>query len=63
MKTIGIVAVLSALLTAGNAFAEANYPDQPLRIVVGFVAGGPAALFHLDLHRRLFPNRLNCYIY
>jgi len=42
MKTIGIVAVLSALLTAGNAFAEANYPDQPLRIVVGFVAGGPA---------------------
>src|SRR6266487_3823112 len=42
MKAIGIVAALSALLTAGNAFAQANYPDQPLRIVVGFVAGGPA---------------------
>src|SRR5215813_9642368 len=42
MKAIGIVAALSALLTAGNAFAEASYPDKPLRILVGFVAGGPA---------------------
>jgi tripartite-type tricarboxylate transporter receptor subunit TctC len=42
MKAIGIVAALSALLTAGNAFAGASYPDKPLRILVGFVAGGPA---------------------
>jgi tripartite-type tricarboxylate transporter receptor subunit TctC len=42
MKAIGIVAALSALLTAGNAFAQASYPDKPLRILVGFVAGGPA---------------------
>jgi tripartite-type tricarboxylate transporter receptor subunit TctC len=42
MKAIGIVATLSALLTAGNAFAQASYPDKPLRILVGFVAGGPA---------------------
>jgi tripartite-type tricarboxylate transporter receptor subunit TctC len=42
MKAIGIVAALSALLTAGNAFAQASYPDKPLRIMVPFVAGGPA---------------------
>jgi tripartite-type tricarboxylate transporter receptor subunit TctC len=42
MKAIGIVAALSALLTAGDAFAQASYPDKPLRILVGFVAGGPA---------------------
>ena len=42
MKAIGIVAALSALLTAGNAFAQAGYPDKPLRVLVGFVAGGPA---------------------
>jgi tripartite-type tricarboxylate transporter receptor subunit TctC len=42
MKAIGIVAALSALLTAGSASAQATYPDKPLRILVGFVAGGPA---------------------
>jgi len=42
MKAIGIVAAMSAMLTAGNALAQAGYPDKPLRILVGFVAGGPA---------------------
>jgi tripartite-type tricarboxylate transporter receptor subunit TctC len=42
MKAIGVVAALSALLTAGNAFAQTSYPDKPLRILVGFVPGGPA---------------------
>ncbi|MFL6824112.1 MAG: Bug family tripartite tricarboxylate transporter substrate binding protein [Xanthobacteraceae bacterium] len=42
MKAIGVAAVLSALVTAGNAFAQESYPDKPLRILVGFVAGGPA---------------------
>ena len=42
MKAIGIVAALSALLTAGNAHAQASYPDKPIRLLVGFVAGGPA---------------------
>jgi tripartite-type tricarboxylate transporter receptor subunit TctC len=42
MKAIGVAVALSALLTAGNAFAQESYPDKPLRILVGFVAGGPA---------------------
>ena len=44
MQAIGIVAALSVLLAAGNAVAQAPYPDRPIRIVVGFVAGGPADL-------------------
>src|SRR4029450_9197052 len=42
MKAIGVAVALSALLTVGNAFAQESYPDKPLRILVGFVAGGPA---------------------
>jgi tripartite-type tricarboxylate transporter receptor subunit TctC len=44
MKAIGIVAALAALLAAGDAAAQANYPDKPIRLLVGFVAGGPADL-------------------
>jgi tripartite-type tricarboxylate transporter receptor subunit TctC len=42
MKAIGMVAALSALLAAGHASAQANYPDKPIRILVGFAAAGPA---------------------
>ena len=38
----GIVAALAALLIAGEAVAQANYPDKLIRIVVGFAPGGPA---------------------
>jgi tripartite-type tricarboxylate transporter receptor subunit TctC len=54
MKAIGIVAALSALLTAGNAFAQASYPDKPIRILVGFVAGGPA-----DITARVVGDKLS----
>jgi tripartite-type tricarboxylate transporter receptor subunit TctC len=40
MKTItGIVAALSLGLAAGSAFAQTNWPAQPVRILVGFAPG------------------------
>jgi tripartite-type tricarboxylate transporter receptor subunit TctC len=44
MKAIGIVTALSALLTASPTLAQATYPDKPIRLLAGFVAGGPADL-------------------
>jgi len=40
------LAVAIALLTgfAPNAFAQANYPEKPVRILVGFPVGGPPDL-------------------
>lgn len=35
----GVLTVLSVLLTAGNAVAQAGYPEQAVRILVGFSAG------------------------
>jgi tripartite-type tricarboxylate transporter receptor subunit TctC len=42
MATIyGVVAAaLSLALTAASALAQTSYPDQPIRILVGFTAGG-----------------------
>ena len=42
---------LAALLCATPAFAA--YPDKPIRVVIGFPAGGP-----LDQHARLLTDRL-----
>ena len=40
MKAIcGVVVALSAWLSAGEALAQANYPEQPIRILVGFTPG------------------------
>lgn len=40
MKTVcGILAALTALLAAGTAGAQANYPEQTVRILVGFSPG------------------------
>ena len=40
MKTIcGVVVALSAWLAAGQSLAQATYPDQPIRILVGFTPG------------------------
>ena len=44
-------AAILALALAGNAFA--SYPEKPIRIVIGFPAGGP-----LDQHARLLADRL-----
>ena len=55
MKAIcGVVAVLSALLAAGNATAQSNYPTKTMRILVGFAAAGPA-----DMIARLVGDKLS----
>jgi tripartite-type tricarboxylate transporter receptor subunit TctC len=35
-----LAALVALLLSAGSAFAQ-NYPNKPVRVVVGFAAGGP----------------------
>src|SRR5262245_61525825 len=43
MKLMGaIIAAVATVLAAGNVFAQPNSPNRPVRILVGFVAGGPA---------------------
>ncbi|WP_298923510.1 tripartite tricarboxylate transporter substrate binding protein [uncultured Ramlibacter sp.] len=44
---------LAALLIAASTAASAAYPDKPIRLVIGFPAGGP-----LDQHARLLSERL-----
>jgi tripartite-type tricarboxylate transporter receptor subunit TctC len=44
---------LAALLITASAGALAAYPDKPIRVVIGFPAGGP-----LDQHARLLSERL-----
>jgi tripartite-type tricarboxylate transporter receptor subunit TctC len=42
MKTIArLLALCMGLLIAGNADAAGQYPDHPVRLLVGFGAGGP----------------------
>jgi tripartite-type tricarboxylate transporter receptor subunit TctC len=43
----------AALLAAASLAAHAAYPDKPIRLVIGFPAGGP-----LDQHARLLSERL-----
>ncbi|MFL6800024.1 MAG: hypothetical protein ACJ8F3_21750 [Xanthobacteraceae bacterium] len=48
MKRIGsglvfLLAVVAVVVTSVSAvLAQATYPSRPIRIVVGFVAGGPS---------------------
>jgi tripartite-type tricarboxylate transporter receptor subunit TctC len=46
-------AALAALLAASSIAAAAAYPEKPIRLVIGFPAGGP-----LDQHARLLAERL-----
>ena len=44
---------IAALLLAACTAASAAFPDKPIRVVIGFPAGGP-----LDQHARLLSDRL-----
>ena len=46
-------AALAALLATATLAAAAAYPEKPIRLVIGFPAGGP-----LDQHARLLSERL-----
>jgi tripartite-type tricarboxylate transporter receptor subunit TctC len=46
-------AAIAALLAAAGFAAHAAYPEKPIRLVIGFPAGGP-----LDQHARLLGDRL-----
>ena len=46
-------AAMAALLLAASTVASAAFPEKPVRIVIGFPAGGP-----LDQHARLLTDRL-----
>jgi tripartite-type tricarboxylate transporter receptor subunit TctC len=55
MKAIsGVVAALSALLTAGNVVAQTNYPDKPVRMIVGFTPGSAT-----DITARMFAQKFS----
>ncbi|RZJ24254.1 MAG: tripartite tricarboxylate transporter substrate binding protein [Haliea sp.] len=45
--------LLAALLVAASSAAFAAFPEKPIRVVIGFPAGGP-----LDQHARLLTERL-----
>lgn len=49
----GLMLGLLALLIAGSPAAQTNYPEKPIRLVVGFPTGSPA-----DVVGRLFGQRL-----
>ena len=51
MQRFLITTLLTTLLYSSHAFAA--YPDKPIRVVIGFPAGGP-----LDQHARLLTDKL-----
>jgi tripartite-type tricarboxylate transporter receptor subunit TctC len=53
MKTSKICIFFAALVIAAQAFSATTYPEKPIKIVIGFPAGGP-----LDQHARLLTDKL-----
>ena len=39
-----LLAALPLVATAGEAIAQSNYPNKPIRMIVGFAPAGPADL-------------------
>lgn len=44
MRVRNHVAAAAAVLAAGSCLAQSGYPQQPVKIIVGFAAGGPSDL-------------------
>lgn len=42
MRILVSLLAMPAIVAAGHVAAQTNYPEKPIRIVVGFPAGGPA---------------------
>ena len=51
---IGMIAVLWILLSAFGALAQTNYPEKPVRIIVGFTPGSAT-----DITARIFAQKFN----
>jgi tripartite-type tricarboxylate transporter receptor subunit TctC len=52
MKALSLVVALSAVLLSAPAVAQSNYPDKPVRIMVGFTPGSAT-----DVTARLFAQK------
>jgi tripartite-type tricarboxylate transporter receptor subunit TctC len=49
MRLLGVLALLVPVLAWGQAASHANFPTKPVRMVIGFPAGGPADIFGRSL--------------
>lgn len=53
ISAFGLIAALAAPLLLASHSAHAAFPERPIRLIIGFPAGGP-----LDSHGRLLADRL-----